>query len=102
MNGWPGDVCESCGRSMTDAPGCTLRSVDIGRVAYSRLAYGHGPGAQLMAQELASVGRVLAERCHDCNARIGQLHHTSCDFEECPRCSEQSTTCGCLDMGRFH
>jgi hypothetical protein len=36
-------------------------------------------------------------RCHDCNVEPGGFHHPGCDNEDCPKCSGQLISCGCLD-----
>ena len=33
--------------------------------------------------------------CHDCGVLKGQLHVSSCDVEQCPRCRRQVLTCSC-------
>ncbi|HYC54097.1 MAG TPA: hypothetical protein VEL28_04075 [Candidatus Binatia bacterium] len=33
--------------------------------------------------------------CHDCGARPGWLHVTTCDMERCPGCRGQRLSCGC-------
>jgi len=33
------------------------------------------------------------ERCHDCNALHGKLHHAGCDTERCPVCGMQALQC---------
>ena len=35
-------------------------------------------------------------KCHDCGAKIGELHEPNCDWEECPFCHGQMFSCGCL------
>ena len=38
--------------------------------------------------------------CHDCNVATGQLHHSGCDMEQCPKCGDQLLGCGCeVDNG---
>lgn len=37
------------------------------------------------------------ESCHDCNIKIGGIHHPGCDVEECPKCHGQLISCGCLE-----
>jgi len=36
-------------------------------------------------------------RCHDCNIKHGNFHHSGCDVERCPRCQGQLISCGCLN-----
>lgn len=31
--------------------------------------------------------------CHDCRAKVGELHRLGCDMEECPICGAQLITC---------
>lgn len=38
------------------------------------------------------------DRCHDCGAKVGFLHHPGCDVERCPRCLEQAISCGCAQV----
>lgn len=33
--------------------------------------------------------------CHDCNCKVGGLHHYGCDMETCPKCGRQMIGCGC-------
>ena len=37
------------------------------------------------------------EHCHDCGIlnKEGNIHHTGCDMERCPRCDGQKISCGC-------
>ena len=42
------------------------------------------------------------ERCHDCNAVPGHLHHFGCDMELCPLCGGQLISCGCFDECMEH
>ena len=34
-------------------------------------------------------------RCHDCNALLGNYHHSGCDCEICPKCHQQLISCDC-------
>lgn len=31
--------------------------------------------------------------CHDCNAKVGELHQLGCDMERCPSCLGQLFSC---------
>jgi len=37
--------------------------------------------------------------CHDCGAKLGEIHEYGCDMEECPVCHSQFMGCGekCLN-----
>jgi hypothetical protein len=41
------------------------------------------------------VGREPDSECHDCGVRRDQVHHLSCDMEQCPNCFGQLLSCGC-------
>lgn len=32
-------------------------------------------------------------KCHDCGAKVGELHVPGCDNEPCPECGEQWISC---------
>ena len=72
---------------MLSAKGCTLRVYE--GETLPRLRYG---------QE-TRFGRSIdeQERCHDCGAQKGHLHHLGCDREECPQCHRQAIRCLCSD-----
>lgn len=33
------------------------------------------------------IGIPPPDKCHDCGASVGNLHHPGCDMERCPVCS---------------
>lgn len=39
------------------------------------------------------------ERCHDCGIenKKGNLHHSGCDMERCPKCKGQLISCECIN-----
>lgn len=44
--------------------------------------------------------------CHDCDAKVGELHQLGCDMERCPVCGGQLISCSenhykWVEMGRF-
>ena len=41
-----------------------------------------------------TIERLRAERCRDCRARQGELHHRGCPNERCGRCGRQAVSCG--------
>lgn len=74
--------CDACGQEMTDGVGCTqvtFGGYDDG-IARARIPFDGEPG----------------ERCHDCAAPSGALHHPGCDDEKCPRCGWQLIGCDCV------
>jgi hypothetical protein len=81
--------CKDCGREMTKAAGCTVAGFRLksgGVIA--RIKYGTGDGRGAIHG---------AKRCHDCNVKIGELHHQGCDMEECPLCHGQLISCSCKE-----
>ena len=81
-------ICNECKQEMLSADGCIQLLVRINRKAMHRLAYGRDQRAADLARD--------KPRCHDCNVTWGHLHHPGCDMEECPRCSGQLISCGCI------
>lgn len=63
-----------------------ITRVAIGDRIFSRIVYGAEPNL---------AGLNLKERCHDCAARLGELHVIGCDTERCPLCSDQAAFCAC-------
>jgi len=37
----------------------------------------------------------IGEKCPDCNARAGKMHHLGCDQSRCPFCGGQESFCDC-------
>lgn len=80
-------VCDYCKQEMTTATGCTLLFYDDFPDGASRQRIPFGGEYGTMARD--------GERCHDCNALLGHLHHPGCDVEQCPYCEEQAAFCDC-------
>lgn len=75
--------CTVCGDVMLRSIGCSCKSVKINGKVYERVRYGN--------EEVEWED----DRCHDCGAEPGLLHHAGCDVEECPVCGNQLTSCDC-------
>lgn len=86
-------VCKFCGQEMKTADGCSVVSVFDGDAFIRRIPVG-GKGDFL-------EGADSSQRCHDCNATFGHMHHVGCDSERCPKCGGQLITCGCFSEGSF-
>lgn len=80
-------VCKLCGQEMLTADGCTVGKVYVDGVPYERIKCGDPKDFDPEMEE--------GERCHDCNAMVGQYHHFGCDAERCPVCGEQLISCDC-------
>lgn len=39
--------------------------------------------------------KFLKRKCHDCEAKEGELHGLGCDMERCPFCGGQLLSCSC-------
>ena len=84
-------LCGYCDQEMLLADGCSTAAIVIDGVSYEPVRYGSERG----------WGR-LSGRCGDCNVARGAVHHHGCDIERCPRCGDQSISCGCLWAGEEH
>ena len=67
----------SCGREMKpDNIGCKFTHlVDNDGKEFKRIRYGS-----------PSEGWESPNSCHDCNVKVGAIHHEGCDMERCPKC----------------
>lgn len=84
-----GAICTDCKQDMSTADGCTwpLISKDGGKTWVGR--------------RLDGFTRFDGERCHDCAALHGHVHHYGCDTERCPFCGGQLISCDCNGDGEF-
>ena len=82
--------CDICGREMLTAKGCNIQTVHIGGKAYKRIRCGDPRDFG------ADLGN--GERCHDCGAMVGGIHHWGCDAERCPVCGGQMIGCECEEV----
>ena len=78
--------CEICGREMLTAKGCVADYVFCNGKQYKRLRYGEEGWGE------------PGQRCPDCGALYGHLHHWGCDIERCPCCGGQMLGCECDDV----
>jgi len=63
-----------------------VRYYKIGDTYPKRVPYG---------QESWYPDKPTESNCHDCGVRVGQLHVSTCDFEQCPGCNGQVLSCQC-------
>ena len=81
-------ICELCNHEMTAADGCTDDPII--------LSDGSRHEPVRFGSELGWPSE--RDRCGDCGARRGHVHHHGCDIEECPRCHNQAISCECRIM----
>lgn len=86
-------TCDGCRQRIALGVACTVTVIESAGTEFRRIALG---------DETAGwwVGREPDDECDDCSVRCSQLHHLSCDMEQCPPCFDQLLGCGCLS-GRF-
>lgn len=73
--------CEICEKDMLRAKGCLEKDYIIAGKRFPAVPHIDRYGGE--------------ERCHDCNAKEGEPHHTGCDNERCPSCGMQFIGCDC-------
>lgn len=85
-------VCVYCEREMKDGISCieipfSFIENDGAVRTYAPVRYG---------AEKEDWGAASGHRCLDCGCRPGDIHHTGCDRERCPRCGGQAVGCECF------
>jgi hypothetical protein len=85
-------ICQFCDDEMHTAEGCVEALIVMadGKM-FEPVRYGAEPH-----------WRGTKRRCGDCNVLPGHVHHHGCDIERCPRCRQQSISCGCIWKGEEH
>lgn len=76
-----GAKCKDCGEDMLVAKGCK-----------SELVRHNGKWIKRSREYWQDEG----ERCGDCGALSGMVHHYGCDNERCPVCGGQFIGCECF------
>ncbi len=73
--------CNDCNNEMHGSESCTKNTLIIQGKEYERNT------------EIFDTGEV----CHDCGIvnKKGNIHHSGCDMEQCPRCEGQLISCDC-------
>lgn len=84
-------ICRYCGVEMTSHQGCTPEPIVIEGAPYEPVRFGTEP-----------YWKSAKSPCRDCGTPPGAVHHHGCDVERCPKCRQQSITCGCLWAGEEH
>ena len=73
-------ICAWCEQEMQDTLSCLVEEF-------------HLDGVPIRRQR--NTGRWAMDRCGDCSAPRGGMHHPGCDLERCPLCRGQAISCGC-------
>jgi len=81
----PNTKCQLCNIEMKpNNSGCKYKYIIDGNGKYyKRVKYGDDGWGE--------DGR----KCHDCNVKLGAIHHENCDVERCPKCGGQMLSCDC-------
>jgi len=77
----PKPTCPYCERTLADPRGCEYQDGDTRPVEYG--------------QEQHPLS--TSDRCRDCGAPMGTMHHVACLCSECPRCHGQFGLCFAID-----
>jgi hypothetical protein len=77
-------ICTYCDRDMRSATSCNVAVLH------------HMGQPYLLRTHEPEPGSDLDERCFDCGAEVGGLHHLGCEQQVCPRCDDHRVWCGCL------
>lgn len=78
-----------CGEEMVPGGSCKL---NIGITTAGEMVNRVPFGEETRYGEQEEEGAI----CHDCNVRLGGIHHMNCDWEECPICHLQALGCECV------
>lgn len=87
-------MCPVCDRPMLEAAGCSGSTITLNSKTYKRIPYGSEPW--WADADMKPYKPTAGQRCGDCAATVGGLHHKYCDSEQCPRCGAQAVCCDCL------
>jgi len=77
--------CELCENNINNCSGCTEEK---------KIKFSNYPDMEPV--RVGDSEDSSREKCHDCGALSGNIHHMWCDMERCPRCGDQFITCDCV------